>query len=200
MSIEDSESGSVTHWIVQWRLGNAVAAQELWERYYANLVRLAQKRLRGTSMRVADEEDVVQSAFASFCGRMEKGDFPRLHDRDDLWRLLVVITARKAIDCLRRDKALKRGGSFAKEQSDPVGIDVEGIVSNEPTPEFAIQTAETLRDLLAYLPTQSVRDLALKKMEGFTNEEVAAELGCSLRTVERRLKLIRSLWESHVEE
>jgi RNA polymerase sigma factor (sigma-70 family) len=191
--------GSVTLWIAQLRLGDSAAAQQLWERYYASLVRLAEKRLRGVPLRVADEDDVVQSAFASFCGRVEKGAFPRLQDRDDLWRLLVAITARKAINYLRRSNAEKRGGSATNRPFDLLSPDIEGVVGNEPTPEFALQTAETLRDLLACLPTESVRDLVLKKMEGCTNDEVAEQLGCSLRTVERRLKLIRDLWEGHVE-
>jgi DNA-binding CsgD family transcriptional regulator len=32
-------------------------------------------------------------------------------------------------------------------------------------------------------------------MEGYTNEEIAARLDCGVRTVERKLKLIRVLWE-----
>jgi hypothetical protein len=31
-------------------------------------------------------------------------------------------------------------------------------------------------------------------MEGYTNDEIAAKLGCALRSVERKLKVIRSLW------
>jgi DNA-directed RNA polymerase specialized sigma24 family protein len=37
-------------------------------------------------------------------------------------------------------------------------------------------------------------DVALS-MEGYGNEEIAARLGYGLRTVERRLRLIRSIWE-----
>jgi RNA polymerase sigma factor (sigma-70 family) len=197
MTSDSRFTSSVSTWIVQLRLGNSEAAQQLWERYYEQLVQLAQKRLRGAPRRMADEEDVVQSAFATFCHRLEEGRFPQLQNRDDLWRLLVVITARKVITYRRREAALKRGGAVANLRADVSAYDVEAIVGNEPTPEFAVQTADTLRDLLGSLPTQSVRDLALRKMEGFTNEEAAAELGCSLRTVERRLKLIRKLWESH---
>ena len=86
-------NGSVSHWIVQLKAGNQAAAQELWEDYFQRLVRLARRRLRGRSRRAADEEDVALSAFDSFCRGAEQGRFPRLTDRDNLWRLLVVITA-----------------------------------------------------------------------------------------------------------
>jgi DNA-directed RNA polymerase specialized sigma24 family protein len=31
-------------------------------------------------------------------------------------------------------------------------------------------------------------------MEGFKDEEIAAKLGCTLRTVERKVHLIRKIW------
>ncbi|HEY2154573.1 MAG TPA: ECF-type sigma factor, partial [Isosphaeraceae bacterium] len=37
--------------------------------------------------------------------------------------------------------------------------------------------------------------VAIAKLEGLTNEQIAARLNRALRTVERRLKLIRKIWE-----
>ena len=86
----------VTLWIGQLQAGDPAATRPLWDRYFHRLVGLARKRLRGSPRRAADEEDVALSAFASFCRGVEHGRFPRLEDQDDLWRLLVTITARKA--------------------------------------------------------------------------------------------------------
>jgi hypothetical protein len=61
--------------------------------------------LRATSRRVADEEDVALSAFDSFCAGAERGRFPDLKDRDNLWALLVTITARKAADLAQHNQA-----------------------------------------------------------------------------------------------
>ena len=69
------------------------------------------------------------------------------------------------------------------------------MVGSEPTPAFAAQVAEQLRRLLGRLDDPSLRSLALWKMEGFTNEEAAEKLSCSLATVERKLRLIRRAWE-----
>jgi hypothetical protein len=87
-----SSEHSVTHWIDQLKAGDQAAAQKLWEGYFHRLVRLARTKLQGAPKRAADEEDVALSAFDSFCQGVERGRFPQLADRDDLWRLLVTLT------------------------------------------------------------------------------------------------------------
>ena len=104
------DEGSITHWIHRLKEGDSVAARKLWEGYYRRLAALASKKLRGTRRRAADEEDAALSAFASFCLGAAEGRFPDLCDRDQLWRLLLVITARKAADQTAREGRAKRGG------------------------------------------------------------------------------------------
>ena len=94
--------GSVTLWVERLKSGDGEAAGPLWRAYFHRLVHLARQRLRGLTGAAADEEDVALSAFDSFCRAAEGGRFPRLDDRDDLWQLLLVITARKAVDLIRR--------------------------------------------------------------------------------------------------
>ena len=63
-----------------------------------------------------------------------------------------------------------------------------------PTPEFAAMVAEECRLRLDGLRDETLRRVALLKMEGCTNVEVAGRLGCGLRTVVRKLELIRRAW------
>src|SRR5262245_58283243 len=185
--------GSVTHWINLLVAGQSAAAQPLWERYFQRLVGLARARLQGAPRRAADEEDVALSAFDSFCRNAEQGKFPRLQDRDDLWQLLVVLGARKAVDLARHEGRQKRGGARPAEEGSDDGL--AGLAADEPTPEFAAQFAEGCARLLDRLGDSGLRQVALWKLEGFTNEEIAARLGCVERTVERKLRVIRGLWE-----
>jgi DNA-directed RNA polymerase specialized sigma24 family protein len=104
-----SSEGSVTNWIGQLQAGDPAAAQKLWERYFRRLVGLARKKLQDAPRRAADEEDVALSAFASFCHHAARGQFPQLADRDDLWRLLVTVTSRKALHLRRDEERPKRG-------------------------------------------------------------------------------------------
>ncbi len=194
-----SPAGSVTHWIQQLRAGNHAAAQPLWERYFAQMVRLARQRLLGVPRRAADEEDVALSAFDSFCRAAEAGRFPQLADSSGLWPLLVTITARKAADLVEHESRLKRGGGAVVDDSTLVGPDgrsgIEQAVGREPTPEFAAQMAEEYARLLDRLPDAGLRDVARWKLEGYTNDEIARKFGCVRRSVERKLQLIRGLWE-----
>jgi DNA-directed RNA polymerase specialized sigma24 family protein len=201
-----SPRGSVTHWLGRLKAGDHAAAQELWERYFRRLVGLAGQILPHQARKAADEEDAALSAFASFCRCAQLGRFPRLLDRDDLWQVLVVLTARKARRQASYENARKRGGgrpaetpasgSAADEDSA-----VEQILSREPTPEFAAQVAEEYQRLLDGLGDDQLRAVAVWKMEGYTNEEIAAKLRRTPRSVERKLQLIRrKLQVMHDEE
>jgi RNA polymerase sigma factor (sigma-70 family) len=191
-----SADGSVTRWVTALKGGDAAAAQPIWERYHRRLVGLAREKLRGARRRAADEEDVVQNAFHSFFRGVTQGRFPQLGDRDNLWRLLVVITARKALDQLAAEHAKRRGGGTP---GDDLRIHteeaaIEQVVGDEPTPEFAAQVAEQYHRLLELLGDDSLRRVAVWKMEGLTNDEIAESFDCSRRTVARKLETIRIIW------
>jgi RNA polymerase sigma factor (sigma-70 family) len=182
--------------------GDPAAAQQLWERYFLNLVRLARQRLDGRSRRAADEEDVALSAFDSFCRGVEQGRFPKLADRDDLWQVLMVITLRKAFDLVHHERRRKRGSGKvldeaacrALPESLAQPLDLSQIIGREPTPAYAAEVADDLERLLGKLSDAQLRSIALLKLQGYTNAEIAAQLGCANRTVRRRLQLIRDTW------
>jgi len=123
------------------------------------------------------------------------GRFPRLGDRDDLWRLLVTITAQKSLDLMRRERAHKRGAG----QPRAAEAELEQVLGREPTPEFAALVTEECRRLLDGLVDEEMRSIALWKMEGYSTEEIAKKLRCVPRTVERRLQVIRKLWSATAE-
>jgi DNA-directed RNA polymerase specialized sigma24 family protein len=192
-----STRGSVTGWIGELKAGDGGAAQHLWERYFGRLTALARKIVRAAPRRAADEEDVALSAFDSFCRGAQRGRFPRLHDRDDLWRLLVVITARKAIDLVQHERRRKRRDSGAGPES--AAAEIDNLLGRDPDPVFAALVADECRRLLNALGADDLRAIALWKMEGYSNAEIADRMGCARRTVERKLVLIRSVWAGEEE-
>jgi DNA-directed RNA polymerase specialized sigma24 family protein len=199
---------SVTQWIGQVKEGDHEAAQKLWESYFGRLVQLARKKLQGKPRSLGDEEDVALSAFKSFWEGAHRGKFPQLHDRTDLWSLLVAITAHKAADLADREFADKRGGGKVRGDSALTVLRTaetwEGKLAPlpgqhpEPSPAFAAQVAEECRRLLDRLHDSSLQAIAVWKMEGFRNDEIAARIGRSVPTVERRLRQIRHLWEQEM--
>jgi DNA-directed RNA polymerase specialized sigma24 family protein len=192
----------VTHWLDLLKAGNRAAVLPLWERYFRLLVGRARSALRGASRRVADEEDIALSAFDSFCRGAEQGRFPRLEDRDDLWRLLLTITARKAGHQIRADLAARRGGGKLVAEADLGPDDTEEdellarVMGSEPTPELAAQMSEEYRRLLERLGDDELRSIAVWQMEGYTVDEIAVRLGRSARTVARKLQVIRNVWQT----
>jgi DNA-directed RNA polymerase specialized sigma24 family protein len=193
--------GSVTAWIEQLKAGDAAAATPLWQGYFRRLVGLARQRLGAAPRGVADEEDVALSAFASFCCAAAQGRFPRLDDRDDLWQVLMMLTARKAINLIERECSQKRGGRMvraAARGNTPGRPETDALAALPApglTPQFAAEVAEECRRRLHALGDDELRRVVVDKMEGYTNEEIAARCGWSLGKVERKLRLIRKTWE-----
>ena len=165
-------------------VGDESAVQQLWQRYFHRLVGLARKKLHNAPQRVADEEDVALSAFASFCRAAELGRFPQLLDREGLWRLLVVITVRKVGHFVRDE---------GRRPTSP--LDAEELLSPEPSPDLAVVAAEEHRRLLSCLGDPELASVATLRMEGYTVEEIAAYLRYTPRTIKRKLELIRAIWE-----
>jgi DNA-directed RNA polymerase specialized sigma24 family protein len=192
--------GSVTYWVEQLKAGDQAALQKVWERYFQRLVLFARKKLQGSPRRAADEEDVALSAFDSFYRGVKQDRFPRLADRNDLWQLLVVLTKRKAIALALRERRQKRGGGKAESQTAGDYESEEGqafanLISRDPDPELAALVADECQRLLAKLESPELTRIAVLKMEGYTTEEIAVTLGRSVRTVERKLRLIHTTLE-----
>ncbi len=200
--MEQDHGGSVSEWIVSLKRGDHDAARRLWERYFEQLVRLARGKLRGASPVVRDGEDVALSAFDSFCRALNAGRYPDLDDRDDLWKLLFVITVRKSGQVHRQESAARRDAArtVSLDHLSPLDLahELERHAGQEPTPEQAALVADECRSLLEELdrhdPGQSLRMVALRKLEGYTNREIGEQLACTERTIKNRLRWIRGIW------
>jgi RNA polymerase sigma factor (sigma-70 family) len=192
-----SRSGSVTKLIGRVKEGDEAAVQELHARYSRRIEGLARRRLQRKCLRVADEEDVVQSVFAGFFLGAERGQYTQLHDRDDLWHLLVKITVRKAQKLVKEQERQKRNPGKARPE--PLSPDpqrrngVEQVADPSPPPDLEAMANETIDHLLGCLEGK-LRAIAVWKWEGYSNEEIAAMLGCSSRTILRKLGHIRTIW------
>ncbi len=182
---------SITRLIQQIRQGDRAGVAPLLERYFRRIAGLARQRLRHAPRTDADEEDVAQSAFRSLVRGLEDGRFTDLIGRNDLWKMLFVLTTRKAIDQLRRE------GRHARLAA-PDEAALEQALAHEPTPALEAEVHAEIEWLLELLGKDDLRAVARWKLEGYTNAEIAQRQNCVERTVERRLRVIRSIWAPEV--
>lgn len=181
------------------------AAHDIWTRFIERLVRTANAKLKNLPRRSVDEEDVAQAAFDAFFQGVKEERFTQLNDRHDLWQVLVMLTERKAIEVMRRELAQKRGGGKVRGESVFENLLTEssggrGISdAGDPHDEWADFFTQDVRQMLDLLdPT--MKQLALLRLEGKNNSEIASELGITLRSTERKVRLIKDKWLDQVEE
>ena len=172
----------------------------LWEAYFCRLVGLARVRLRDTPRTMADEEDIALSAFDSFCRGTQADRFARLNDRNDLWQILVLITVRKAIDLRKHEGRVSRGTGRVQSLNELSSEAIETIAGDDPAPEVAAELAEEFDRLMGRLGDSALQRIAVWKLEGHTNDEIAARLGCVTSTIERKLARIRSMWANEIKD
>lgn len=201
-----SSDPPVTVWLRALEAGDEAAARPLYGHFCARIYALARQRLPAKVRGVYDEDDVAVSAFQSlFRGVREQRI--RFNDRTDFWRLLLTIAERKIARRIRHETREKRDVRRLEEnsifspgspgQGAPRDRDasVQSLLAREPTPAFAAEVADTCDALLAALPDDNCRQIALLRLEHLTSDEIAAKLNCSRRTVQRRLLIIRRTWQ-----
>lgn len=202
----DQVDDSAVNLMQRLRAGDEDAMRQIFARYYDRLVQQAAKSLYGRPRAARDEEDLAQSALGSFWNALQAGRLQALDDPQSLERLLMKMLARKAVDWLRYESAGKRGGGKVRGDSGfpraAHGDDSQGSIQvpdDGSTPAAHATAEEWWQQLFDLLPDDDCRRLVREKLDGVTNREIADRLGCSLRQIERRLHLVRKLWE-HVHE
>ena len=185
-------SGSVTAWLGELKGGDQDAISGLWMRYYERMRICARNAVRGADVGGFDDEDIATMAFTQFAERALSGQFQDLVNRNQLWKLLSVITSRTAYGKLNREYAAKRGGS---NQARPFA-EIEGEADRKQTPRSLVAARDELIRLLESLGSDELREVALLSMEGYSTRDIAHFIGSTQRTVQRMLVLIRDGWKA----
>lgn len=187
------EDQSVTRSFRRLAAGDSDAAGLLWDRFFTRLVGFTRSRNSGLPVGMVDEEDIALSTLNSVCIGLQNGCFPNLKDRECLWRLLVVIASRKSADKITYETRIKRDLNRTKS------IFCSSIprqqLADGPSAEREVEYQDLLDHLLGRLCHDDLKEVALMKLEGYSNAEIAERLRRSLSTIERKLKTIRAIWD-----
>jgi RNA polymerase sigma factor (sigma-70 family) len=190
-------AGSITCLVPQLRDRNELAIEAIWRRYVRRVHGAARPVIAGLGPGVGDEEDVAQSAFHAFYEAAAGDRLPPIGNRDELWRLLLTITRRKAINRLRREYRIRRGGGAravhdadaVNRRCDDANLSVELVELQEFVDE--------LFEMLHATGDKRLAEIARLRLEGFQNQEIADKLGCAARTIQRKLHILERLWREN---
>jgi len=194
----DNSNDSISEWLGRLKAGEVAVAQNLWNRYSEELLRVAKQRLGASPQGIGDEEDVALSVFGSIFRGVAEGRFENILNRDELWWLLLTITKRKSVDHIRRETAQKRHRRPDEPGTDPAispQIALNELVGSSPTPDFVVAFEEQCLRLLDMLRNDQLREIAILRIEGYNVAEIAQKLAIGMRAVERKLQLIRKKWK-----
>lgn len=190
----------MTVWLNQLKQGDQTAAKKLWDRYGPTLIQLARRRYHSVSGPVFDEEDLVQNVFSALWTAATSGRLKNVQSRDELWWLLLTITRRKAISRIEHDTRQKRPGKkvvpylTSSDTSDLSPFEPLTPDPKQPPPDLILVLDEEKCRLLDLLQDDMLRTIALLKLDGYTHEEIAKQLGVTPRTIVRKCNLIRECW------
>ncbi len=186
----------ISLWLQQLKGGSDSAARQLWESCFERLCELARRRLGALPRRLKDEEDVALSALAALFDGARQGRFAKLDDREDLWKLLATITARKASNVRRAaGRRPEFGESMVGPEASPMPLD--GFAAPVADAEFVEALDGTSQELLSLLDDK-LREVALLRLSGYRNDEIAQMRNRSVKSIERYMAMIRKRWASEV--
>ena len=190
------ENHAITVWIDQLSNGNEQAAEKLWQHLSARLQDFARQKLDVQTRRLYDENDIANSAFHSLCRGLAGGRIAA-ENRGALWGLLAVIASRKVTAKQRYLNRQKRGSGMVRGESGFAQLGDAGINQidgQNQSPDILAEVAESCEQLLDSLQDDMLKKIVLLKFQGATDGEVAEELGCTRRTIVRKLEKIRRVW------
>ena len=161
---------------------------EIWRLYRPRVVGLARRLLRTSNSCVLDEEDIAQWVFHSFSRGLLQGRYGTITNAEAIWYLLARITRRRVIDHLRYEKRVRRSQDHLKRED---AFPLSEVAATGPSPESTLMAKETFDRIMNTLGDERLCEVAVGKINGLTHVELAQQLQCSTRTIERRLAEVR---------
>jgi RNA polymerase sigma-70 factor (ECF subfamily) len=172
------------------RSGDDAALHRFFNTYGPALERLAARAIEPQMRRRFGPESIAQSVCRTFL-RRARGDGFELTDGDALWRLLCAIALTKVREKvrfhMRHRRGLDREVPLDADGRDPHGVSPD----RSPPPDEQAAFADAFAHLVESLEDEERRVLELR-LEDRTQQEIAAEVGCSERTVRRLMRRLET--------
>lgn len=171
----NSRMSDITHVLQAIQRGEGQAADELLPLVYEELRRLAAARMAHEAAgQTLQPTALVHEAWLRLVSDQERS----WHNRAHFFAAAAEAMRRILIENARRKSRIKRGGGLAR-------IDIDTVELAEITPdEKMLLIDDAIQELQAENPERA-KVVVMKFFGGLTNQEVAASMGVTERTVER---------------
>jgi DNA-directed RNA polymerase specialized sigma24 family protein len=202
------DDSQLMRWFRDLEAGDSAAAHQLWNTLAQRIERFAARQMTPGERKVANEEDITIRVFKSVMLRAERGEFQQVQNYSELWGLLLTITKRKVLNHLRNHRRQKRGGGrvlgegdLQRDDSDSSSQDfgLANVPDSISDPQLEVLTMESIDGLLKSLGDPDLQHIVVLKFAGHSNEQISKEIKRSIATVERKLKMIRTIWSQQDE-
>jgi RNA polymerase sigma-70 factor (ECF subfamily) len=174
----------------QLRQGTPEATRRLVEDYGKHVRRVVRRRLSQELRTQFDSMDFVQDVWASFC--TIPPECYTFRQPEELIRFLADLAANKVTDAYRqRFQTQKNNQNLTRSLDGSAALEALNLAGEEPTPSQTVMNREQVDRLFENQPDHAQR-LLLMLNSGYTQQEIARELGVNIRTVRHLLRNIRS--------
>lgn len=201
VAIEDKYEAAGDRLLEGLRAANSMAQMEFFEIFAPRIERVCARALGNLPQKpgaIVSPEAKALSVLNSLMGGVAKGRWRTLEDGGALMRLMITIASRKCIDEKRAFYAQKYGGGRIVSNTGPAGEEsayglVETYAITMDSPEFAVDMTERCARMLDLLSPKD-QIIAQKRLEGYTEIEIADLMGMARRTVQNHIRTIREIW------
>ena len=179
--------GDITRLLAEIRQGSSEAESRLAELVYAELHRLARRRMYGERPDHTLQPTVlVNEAFL----RLVRQDGAEWTNRNHFFSVAATLMRRILIDHARQVRALKRGSGGK------ISLDTAIAITDENSEELLALDEALTR--LGELDARQSRIVELRFFSGLSEDEIAELLGISARTVKRDWRTARAWLHSQI--
>ena len=204
----DGEKEPNTKLIQELKQGDKDAADELIRRYFYEVLKAADIRLKKTKQRLVQADDIAVSVFESLWRRAQASYFDDddLKDSDELFRLLCKMCTFKVNSYRRKEFAQKRGegqvrgDSIWENDSQSKSPGINNVEGKQLSGEELLIFQEQHDELMRSLGNPELQQIAMMKLQNYRLSEIAAKFKVSDRTIKRRIADIREVWERVIDE
>jgi len=184
-----AEFGEITILLRRVSSGDSSAEAELMEQVYAELKRLAARYLRRERVgHTLQATALVHEAFV----RLSGADKINFTDRSHFFAVAAQVMRRLLVDHGRKHRARKRGGGK------PLRLEGQSLLIYQPPIEL-LELDQALKRLALSEPRQA-KVVEMRYFGDMSEEEIAAELNISTRTVKRDWVLARATLYGELEK